>query len=394
VRAVARWISVLLTIVSVGVAALVVLPPPTKIASWLAVFFDENTLVLACVVVMGALFARLSRAPRWIAAQAVLGFAIMGVALVPPLEALRVAEKNHVAIDFSRYLRAPIDAGRLKGVETVVYATVDGTPLSMDVYRPAALGGPEARYPAILVLHEGGWSKGDKGTAPHMSAWLAAHGWAVFDAQYRLAPQPNWKTAIGDAKCAIGWVKHHARELGIEVDPDRVTLLGRSAGGHLSMLAAYAPDDPALPPTCEAGDTHVASVISYYGPTDLAWGWEHPTNPRVFDMRQRVSSYVGGSPAEHPDRYRLLSPLTHVTPLAPPTLLIHGGGDSYVPFAHTEFMARKLEAASVPHEVLAIPYAEHEFDFMFGGLGEQLAEHAILRFLHGIGEPRQRWVRN
>jgi acetyl esterase/lipase len=381
VRALTLWLSVLMTVAAAAVAGLVILPPPTKLASYLAVFFDENTLVLGCGVLMAALLARLSGHRRWIIAQALLGLAIVAVALVPPLQSLRVAVKNHVAIDFSRYVRAPVDDGPPRGIETVVYATVEGTPLSLDVYRPATLGGADARYPAIIVLHEGGWSAGDKGSAPHMSAWLAAHGWAVFDAQYRLKPQPNWKTAIGDVKCAIGWVKRHARDIGIEVDPERITLLGRSSGGHLSMLAAYDPDDPRLPPSCAAGDTHVASVISFYGPTDLAWGWAHTPNPRVFDMRRRIANYVGGSPAEQPERYRLLSPLTYVTSASPPTLLIHGAGDNYVPLANTEFMDAKLTAAGVRHELLVIPYAEHSFDFIFGGLGEQLAEHAILRFL-------------
>jgi acetyl esterase/lipase len=378
---VALWVSVLVTFTAAIIAALVVLPPPTKLASYLAVFFDENTLILVAGVIAAALLARVSGSHGWKLVQGLLALWIVGVALVPPIQALRVAVKNHVAIDFSRYVHAPLDDGPPAKAETVVYATVDGTPLSLDVYRPRTLTGPDARHPAILVLHEGGWSAGDKGSAPHMSEWLAAHGWAVFDAQYRIKPQPNWKTAIGDVKCAIGWVKRRARDIGIDVDPNRVTLLGRSAGGHLSMLAAYDPDDPALPPSCEAGDTRVASVISYYGPTDLAWGWAHTPNPRVFDMRHRVENYLGATPAAEPQRYRLMSPINHVTPASPPTLLVHGAGDNYVPVENTLFMDRQLTIAGVRHEVLIIPYAEHAFDFIFGGLGEQLAEHAILRFL-------------
>jgi acetyl esterase/lipase len=378
---VSRWLSAALTLIAAAGAALVVLPPPTKLATYLAVFVDENTPVLMSIVLLAALLARLSGSRMWMIGQALASFVIVAVGLFPPMQALRVAVKRHVAIDFSRYLRAPVDEGRPANLESVVYATVDGTPLSLDIYRPASLAGPEARHPAILVLHEGGWSAGDKGSAPRMSSWLAAHGWAVFDAQYRLKPQPNWQTAIGDVKCAIGWVKRHARDLGIEVDPSRVTLLGRSAGGHLSMLAAYAPDHPEMPPSCEAGDTSVRSVIAYYAPTDLAWGWANNTNPRVFDMRQRVSNYIGGSPEQYPERYKLLNPMTHATRQSPPTLLIHGGGDNYVPLAHTELMAARLLAVGAPHEVLVIPYAEHSFDFIFGGLGEQLAEHAVMQFL-------------
>jgi acetyl esterase/lipase len=381
VRALARWVSILLTLVAAAVVALVVLPAPTKAASYLAIFFDEKTPFIVGAVVLAAGLARLSNARAWIVAQTMFGLAIVAVACVAPGQALRVGVKNHVAIDFARYLQAPVDEGGGHPSQTVVYNTVAGQALALDVYRPTPPANAAAPAPAIIVLHEGGWSAGDKGSAPRMSAWLASHGWAVFDVQYRLAPQPTWQAAIGDVKCAIGWVKRHARDVGVEVDPARVTLLGRSAGAHLAMLAAYAPDEPALPPSCAAGDTHVASVISFYGPTDLVWAWNHPTNPRVFDTPGRLGSYIGGTPATQPERFRLLSPLTHVTSGAPPTLLLHGGHDAFVPLAHTELMDAKLSAAGVRHEVLVVPYGQHGFDFIFGGLGEQLAEQTILRFL-------------
>src|SRR5207302_1687301 len=119
--------------------------------------------------------------------------------------------------------------------------------------------------------------------------------------------------------------------------------------------------------------------------TDLAWGEAHTPNPRVFDMRQRVTNYLGGTSQQHPERYRLLSPTTHITAKSPPTLLIHGGRDNVVPVENTELMRRQLAAAGVRHDVLIVPYAQHAFDFIFGGLGEQLAENAILRFLRGPG---------
>jgi len=162
-----------------------------------------------------------------------------------------------------------------------------------------------------------------------------------------------------------------------------VSLLGRSAGAHLVLLAAYTPDDPALPPSCDAGDTRVASVISFYGPTDLVWGWDHPTNPRVFDTHVRVGNFMGGSPATVPERYKLMSPTSRVTAGAPPTLLIHGGQDQFVSVAHVERLATRLRDLGVPHRTLVVPYAQHGFDFISGGLGAQLAEQATLKFLRG-----------
>ena len=86
--------------------------------------------------------------------------------------------------------------------------------LALDVYLPAPPEKSELRPQApdrpVLVVHGGFWSSGDKGDAPHASRRLADLGFTVFDVEYRTSPQPNWKTATGDVKCAIGWVKQHA----------------------------------------------------------------------------------------------------------------------------------------------------------------------------------------
>jgi acetyl esterase/lipase len=379
VLALARWLSIVVTVAAAGLAALVVLPAPSQPLALLAAFVDEKTFVLVGAALVGAGLARLGEARRWIPAQALLAAAITIVAMIPPAQAIALASRRHVALDFARYLAASPDTAPGHPSTTLTYATVDGRALALDVYRPAAAG----RVPAIVVVHGGGWSAGDKGEAPLASAALAARGFAVFDVQYRLAPPPTWRAAVGDVKCAIGWVKRHARpsEVGVDVDPDRVTLLGRSAGGHLALLAAYAPDDAALPPSCDAGDTRVASVISFYGLTDLTWAWEHPTNPSIFDTRARVGSYVGATPTAEPERFRKLSPVERASRAAPPTLLIHGGRDQIVRVEHAALLDDKLAALGVRHETLLVPYAQHAFDFIAGGLATQIAEDAVLRFL-------------
>ncbi|HTA21369.1 MAG TPA: prolyl oligopeptidase family serine peptidase, partial [Polyangia bacterium] len=100
---------------------------------------------------------------------------------------------------------------------------------------------------------------------------------------------------------------------------------------------------------------------------------------------QRLGNYVGGTPATEGARFRLLSPINHVTAASPPTLLIQGGSDAFVSAPHAQMLADRLAAVGVPHDVLLVPYAQHAFDFISGGLGEQLAEHAVLRFLSPTG---------
>jgi acetyl esterase/lipase len=375
----ARGLSVLVTVAAAAAAALTVLPAPNQPLALLALIVDEKTFAVAAAALLGLVLARLGGARRWLIVQGLLTLAILVVSAVPPAQAMKLAAERHVALDFPRYLAAPVDNAPARPSRTVTYATVDGRALALDVYLPTARG----RVPAVIVVHGGGWSAGDKGEAPRASAWLARQGWAVFDVQYRLAPPPTWRAAVGDVKCAIGWVKRRAADAGVDVDPARVTLLGRSAGGHLALLAAYAPDDPALPPSCEAGDTRVASVIAFYGVSDLTRLWEHPSNPRVFDLRGRTTGYAGGVPAAEPARYRLLSPIERATAAAPPTLLLAGGRDQFVPVEQTELLDHQLTALGVAHDALVVPYAQHAFDFVFGGLGGQLAEDAVLRLLRG-----------
>jgi acetyl esterase/lipase len=233
----------------------------------------------------------------------------------------------------------------------------------------------------VIVIHGGGWSSGDKGETPLASEWLGRQGYAVFDIQYRLAPQPNWRTAVGDVKCAIGWVKTRAGETGVNVDPRRISLMGRSAGGHLALLAGYTADDPQLPPSCPTGDTHVESVISFYGPTDLVWGHAHPVNQRVYDSTRRLENFLGGSPATAADAYQKASVTNRVTARSPRTLLLHGGRDQFVSPTNLYLLAPRLKEAGVAHDLLVIPYGQHGFDYVVGGLGGQIAETAVLRFL-------------
>ena len=365
-------------------AALIVLPAPSNQLAMVAIAAGEKSFVIVVAAVLASILAFVGSRPgaaRGLAALAVLSsLTAIVLALSPAAQALRLASERRVDLDFGRYLHAGIDTqGPIAAPKTVTYATADGIPLGLDVYPPSSgAGGPS---PAVLVAHGGGWSAGEKGDASLFSRRLAERGYTVFDIQYRMSPQPNWKTATGDVKCAVGWIKQHASGPDWNVDPKRLTLLGRSAGGHLALLTAYTPGDPKLPPSCDAPDTTVESVIDFYGPTDLAWGYDHPANPKAYDIHAKLTGFTGGTPSTAADLYRLLSPAARVTAGAPRTLIIHGGRDQLVSFHHSELLADKLREVGVPCETLFIPFAQHGFDFIFGGFSEQIAEQVVLRFL-------------
>ena len=382
-------LGVVLAIAAAAGAALIVLPAASNQLATAAILAGEKSFVIIVAAVLASVLAFVGSRPgasRGLAAVAVLlALAAIVLALSPAAQALRLASERRVDLDFGRYLHARVDTlGPIKPPKTVTYATADGVSLGLDVYAASPAKGPT---PAVLVVHGGGWSAGEKGDASLFSQFLAGHGYTVFDVQYRVAPQPNWKTATGDVKCAVGWIKQHASGPDWNVDPRQLTLLGRSAGGHLALLTAYTPGDPKLPPTCDAPDTAVESVIDYYGPADLAWGYDHPANPRAYDIHAKLTGFTGGTPTSAGELYRLLSPTARATASSPRTLIIHGGHDQLVAFHDSEMLADKLRELNVACETLFIPFAQHGFDFINGGFSEQITEQVVLRFLAARPKP-------
>jgi acetyl esterase/lipase len=301
----------------------------------------------------------------------------------PPIAAYRLAGQRGVKLDLGRYLTAAIDTGAAHPDGTVTFARVEGRPLQLDFYRPAPVGPAGDPLPAVIVVHGGGWSKGDKGEAALWNRWLARRGFAVFDIQYRLAPQPNWRTATGDVKCAIGWVKESAAQAatGMAVDPERVAVLGRSAGGHLALLAAYTAAEDDLPPSCPVRDPRASAVVALYAPTDLVWGYGRPANPRVYDTSQKLRDFLGGTPDTAAAAYARASIVSRVSARAPRTLLVHGARDQFVSPLHVDRLRPLLEKSQVEHDALIVPYGQHGFDYVFGGLSGQILEATLLRFL-------------
>jgi acetyl esterase/lipase len=376
------FIALLLAAAAAGSAALIVVPAPSKTLALAAIVASEKSLFVAAVAVVAALIAlgALRRGARVAPVFAILlSGAAFGIGLLPAAQARALAQAKKVALDPVRYLTAPID-GEGPGSPDKTVEVASGR--MVDVYVARAADPPKPARP-IVIIHGGFWSAGERGEATISSRRLADLGFTVFDIDYRLAPQPNWQAAIGDLKCAIAWVKRHAKTDDWTIDPSKLALLGRSAGGHLALMAAYTPDDPKLPASCDTGDadTHVDAVVALYAPTELVWGYEHPSNPRAADSQDRMRAFLGGAPAEIPDRYRALSPVFRVGPSSPRTLLAHGGRDQFVGSHHMVLLDARLQSAGVAHETLYIPYAQHAFDFVVGGLSSQLLEATLLKFL-------------
>jgi len=297
----------------------------------------------------------------------------------------------------------------------VVFATLPGTgrQLLCDLWQPPA--GVPASGLAVVYLHGGVWCALDKdaGTRP-LFRHLAAQGHLIVDVAYRLFPETDLPGMVADTKRALAWVKRHAADL--QIRPDRIVLAGGSAGGHLALLAAYAPDDPALTPAELAGsDPSVCGVVSLYGQADLAAhyhhtsqhktcrpddpqpDWDAPPPPWVLRLfgpdvgrlklhlapAGRLDWLVGGTPSELPDRYAQLSPVHRVHPGCPPTLLLHGRQDEMAPVAAAQQLHRRLEQAGVAVTRVYLPPTDHAFDLLATAWSPpaRTAIHILERFL-------------
>ncbi len=274
------------------------------------------------------------------------------------------------------FTRLPSPA--VRRTNDIAFRTVGTTTLRLDRYDGAGSG----PHPALVVIHGGSWRNGDKGegsTDPTVTNRIfASRGITVYDIEYRLVPGATFPAQLEDVACALGFIRAHAAEDG--VDPERVALLGRSAGAHLALVAAYRSGRDPLPDGCGRPAT-VRGVISLYGPTDLARGYRVPADPDLIGGSASIADFLGGTPDEIPAIYALATPQRSLDHPVPPTLLIHGGADQIVKPFHSESLAAALSQSGSPVALVELPWAGHGFDAVSWGVGGQIALSAMGRFL-------------
>lgn len=263
----------------------------------------------------------------------------------------------------------------------LVYRRVEGREVRLDVYLPKPTG-PQGGRPAVVAIHGGGWRGGSKRDMKHMSIQLAEQGYVVVAIDYFLSRpgRPSWPTNFEDTREAVRWVRRHATDYGI--DPDRIAVLGASAGGHLATLLGTDPDGP-FDPDARAGHSspsedsaRVQAVVDLYGPVDLnaaRTSLPLPTTP--------VSLMLGGPLETMPKRYQAASPVQHVSGEDPPMLIIHGRDDQLIPLEQSRALATALDEAGVPQRLIEVEGASHGFGFH---VRERNLLPEILAFLDGV----------
>jgi acetyl esterase/lipase len=408
-----RRLANLLALVSAGLSALLFLQPkmPEGMTVWLGrIAAGALSPFLALGGALAALLGGLSGSPLAVAAG---GFGAWASGrylrkVTEPNESFnrafggcveRLPQAQYEAMYTERWSLNHVKPPEPRWERDVVFWTLPGSQrdLRCDLWLPPVTVPPSGI--GLLYFHGSAWVYGDKDMLTRPSfEHLAAQGHVVMDVAYRLFPETNMEGMQGDVRRAIAWMKANGARYG--VNPERIVLWGGSAGGHLSLLAAYSAEVEDLTPEELRGqDLRVRGVIAEYGPSELIEDYYHtrqhiatrrvePTDPMKAGMPPQLSEalrrrfgydferlnldkpadatlfvrLLGAHPDQNPGAYLRFSPLHYVHPACPPTLLLHGEADLLVPVQSTRKLARRLAEVHVPVASVTFPQTDHGYD--------------------------------
>ncbi len=224
--------------------------------------------------------------------------------------------------------------------------------LLLDLYLPDDLTKPTT---ALVFIHGGGWKGGKKEDYAYYCVRYAARGYVVASVSYRLVKEATFPACIHDVKCAVRWMRAQAKKY--HIDPERIVAIGGSAGGHLSMMLGYSAGVAELEGQGGWPDqsSAVQAVVNLYGPTDLTVEYARTHNT--------VVEFMGGqSYDDHPEMYKLASPLHHLDKDDPPTLILHGTIDDLVPIEQADMLAGRLAELKIPYDYDRLHGYPHTMD--------------------------------
>jgi acetyl esterase/lipase len=254
------------------------------------------------------------------------------------------------------------------GMQTIEYQEFSGAMMSLDFY-PADMGSEPA--PCLVVVHGGGWDNGSRREFATASHRLARRGIAVAALDYRLAPGATWPAQADDVRMAISALKQQADAL--VIDPQKIVLMGRSAGGQIAQAVAASGTVPNL-----------RGCIALYAPADMHYAYKYADQRDILDSGKLLRQYLGGTPAEAKGAYDSASAYCLVSRRTVPMLLLHGTNDELVWQKQSSRLAERLAQNGVKHVYLELPWATHAFDHNDNGPGGQIALWAIERFVRNV----------
>lgn len=233
----------------------------------------------------------------------------------------------------------PHDPATLTRLRGVTYAKRDGVELYADVYMPPG----EGPNPSILMVHGGAWAAGSKWNVLFHANQLAQHGYTVAAIDYRLAPKHKFPAQLEDCRAALDWMGKNADKY--RIDKSRIGAYGYSAGGHLVSLLAVT-DKKRRPKQ----PSRLRAVVAGGAPCSFDW---------IGRESRSLAYFLGGSRAEKPTVYQNASPLTFVSPEAPPFFFFHGERDRVVPRSSSDALHQLLRKSGVDSSYHIVPKQGH-----------------------------------
>jgi acetyl esterase/lipase len=228
----------------------------------------------------------------------------------------------------------------------------------LDLYLPT--GTQFGLRPAVLIIHGGGWAKGDKAAAREreFATFMVDEGYVAVSINYTLTAYEGevwkskrlkgaWPQNIHDCKSALRWMKKNADAIGI--DPERIAVMGGSAGGHLALLTGLSARSEEL--NRSGGyleqNNAVRCIIDFYGIPDIRrWGG---------------GAFIDESQQDHPEVWALASPVEHLSKESPPILIVHGTADPTVNIKLSDEFAGILKDKGISHRYVVVENAVHTF---------------------------------
>ncbi|MDT0688907.1 pectinesterase family protein [Salegentibacter sp. F188] len=234
--------------------------------------------------------------------------------------------------------------------ENVVYKEVDDEILKADIYAPKTENGQN--YPAVLLIHGGGWLTGSKENLRPMAQDLAKNGYVAITATYRLGARASYPAAVVDLKDAVKWMRKNAEKYNI--DRSKIAILGASAGAQLATLIGVTPNA-----SIYSGDnTEVSDEVQAIVNIDGIVSFIHPDA----EEGTMAGIWLGGSEEENREKWKEASPLEYVDQNTPPTLFINSAQPRF--HAGRDNMIQILNKNGIYNEVHTIPQSPHSFWLM------------------------------
>lgn len=260
--------------------------------------------------------------------------------------------------------KAVIVPGGYTSQLNVVYTKAGEWEGRVDLYLPPKSNKPA---PVVVNIHGGGWNKGNKESQTGFGSFFK-EGYAVANVAYRLSQQATAPAAVQDIRCAIIYLVNNATALNI--DPNKIVLMGGSAGGHLALVAGLVGTGKQFDGNCPTSKPiKIAAIIDKYGITSVG-AWKSKSGTQWLGNKANDEKFI-----------QSVSPLYLVTKNSPPVFIVHGDADPTVPYQQSVDLKKKLDEAGVKNEFITIPGGLHG---KFSKEENAMLSKAIIKFLKEI----------